>query len=140
MGLRSSPPATGNSANVSISSDTRTAIPFSSERWDNGDLHDTVVNTTRLTAKSAGKYLIFGMVYWWPSDLGRRELGIQLNTGSFLAMVLDRGINESNLGSVQSITTFYDLQAGDYVELQVKQNSGGSLSISIPEFGMEKIS
>lgn len=129
-----------NSANISISDSARTALTFNGERYDTGGCHSTVSNTGRLTVPSGGDgvYLIWGSAEYAAAASGVRNLEIRLNGSTLIAIQSVAGS-----GTTQQLTVAreYLLSAGDYVELTVFQNSGGSVNIVAsgnysPEFGM----
>jgi hypothetical protein len=69
---------------------------------------------------------------------------IRLNGASLLSLV--QGGPAPTNPTIQVVTTHYDLNVGDYVELGVQQDSGVSLSVQVdvgsqssPEFGMVKL-
>lgn len=132
-----------NSSNVSIANSTRTAIPFPSERFDTDTIHDTVTNNTRLTAKTAGKYYIFGFIRWAANNTGFREALIKLNNITFIGG--DRVPTISGANVYQDPNCMHILAVNDYVELIVFQTSGGSLNVDVngvdfhPDFGMIKM-
>lgn len=129
-----------NSANESINNATDTALTFNSERFDTDTIHSTVSNTSRLTATTAGKYLIFGHAQFAPNATGTRKVFIRLNGTTNLGTI--EVPNNGGAANVElPITTIYQLAATDYVELVVFQNSGGALNVNAgasqsPEFGM----
>ena len=122
---------------------TLTALALDSERWDTGNIHDTVTNPTRLTAQVPGKYYIFATVTWTDNPTGAREITIKLNgTSQVLAGMNDDAFTSGS--QRQSVGTHYELAAGDYVELVVVQRSGGPLNVlgasnHPAEFGMVKL-
>jgi len=121
-----------------------TSLTFDSERWDTANLHETATNSGRLKALVAGKYYIFANITWEsPIGTGLWGLRLQLNGKTVIA--------EQSLPNTaapfrisMSVGTLYALAAGDYVEVQVFQNSGNPLLIrtipaTSPEFGMAKL-
>lgn len=132
-----------NSANISIvTSGTPQFLTFDSERFDNGGLHSTSVNTGRLTAPITGLYMIGGGVEFAVSGIGSRQLALRVNGTTFIATE-----NQSAVaGDVteMDIATPYRMTAGDYVELRAFQNSGGALNVTAaanysPEFWMYRV-
>lgn len=116
-----------------------TALLFNSERFDNDTLHDTVTNTSRLTAGRAGIYAITSHVTFAGNTTGGRAVAIRLNGTTEIAKD-EQLANGSNTTSM-TVTTYYKLNAGDYVEVTGQQNSGGNLNVntagnSSPEFSM----
>lgn len=117
-------------------------LTFNSERWDTDSIHSTSSNTGRLTAKTAGKYIIWGGIQWAADANGRRHVDIYLNNTTTIARQTE--LNPTATAARQTITTIYDLAADDYVELRGWQNSGGNLSIEAqsnwsPEFSMARV-
>jgi hypothetical protein len=124
--------------------DQFTAITFPSERWDTDEMHDNVVNSSRLTPNTPGLYYIWGNVAWANHPAGVRLLGIKLSGNINIAQVSQNPLADPGLGTEQSVSTLYYLSAGDYVELVVRQNSGVPLDVSYGpiyslEFGMVRI-
>jgi hypothetical protein len=137
-----------------------TVLPFDSERWDTDTLHNAaasancgvVPNRCRLTANTAGKYLIFGHVEFDFNPFnqgGIRSVTIRVN-GRDVAMETALPASGatfcSSCGTYISIQTHYLLNVGDFAELVVAQTSGAPLSIvynaaydASPEFGMVKL-
>lgn len=119
------------------------SLTFNSERWDTGNLHESA-NPGRLKAPVAGKYYIFANITWEsPIGSGLWGLRLQLNGKTVIAeQTLPNTAAPFRIS--MSIGTLYALAAGDYVEVQAFQNSGGPLMIrhipaTSPEFGMAKI-
>jgi hypothetical protein len=121
-----------------------TSLTFNSERWDTANLHETTTNSGRLKASVAGKYYIFANITWEsPIASGLWGLRLQLNGKTVIA--------EQSLPNTaapfrisMSVGTLYALAAGDYVEVQVFQNSGNpllirSIAATSPEFGIAKL-
>jgi hypothetical protein len=130
-----------NSSNQSISNGTITAIQFNSERFDNDTIHDSATNNTRLTCKTAGKYLVIGQIKFAFNSTGYRELDIVVNGTTFYAASTVLPVSTANYSV---ISTIINLSVNDYVELMVKQTSGGELDVVAeeaisPEFMMVKI-
>jgi hypothetical protein len=141
----SPPPAARvyNSANISITNNTVTALTFDSERWDNGDLHSTSANTSRLTAPITGLYEIGGCVRIAANATGIRSAMIRLNGTTDIASITEP-TPSAGAASDFNPSTPYQLAAGDYVELTVYQNSGGALNVTAagnfsPEFWMVRL-
>jgi len=128
-----------NSMDITIPHVTDTILTFDSERWDTDGIHDTAANTSRLTAQTAGKYYIFAHIEW-DGGAGTLNLRILLNDTTVIAENFVQSLRFFSM----SIGTHYEFNAGDYVEVQVRQNSGVprdilSVEASSPEFGMVKL-
>lgn len=119
-----------NTANIShTSSGNYQALTFNSERVDVGSMHDTGSNTGRLTVPSGGGgfYAIGGCIEFASNATGRRGIQIRLNGTTVIARE-----ESANLGAndhAVTVSTVYQLAAGDYVELMGLQASGGSLNM-----------
>jgi len=133
-----------NSANISTPNNTDTVLSFDSERYDTDTIHDNVTNNSRLTATTAGKYLIVANFRFAANATGHRRAFIRLNGATPIALMRIETETSGPQYTAMILTTIYDLSATDYVEVVVKQNSGGALNIEAasnysPEFMMQRI-
>lgn len=126
----------------SIANNTWTALALNSERFDTDAIHDVAINNSRLTCKTAGKYLIIGNARFAFHATGER--GIQIYFGGATIIAIDtRPTNPVN-AQTMGISTLYDLGVNEYVELRVWQTSGGNLNCDnsanySPEFMMVRV-
>ena len=128
-----------HNAAQTIANNTGTTLAFNSERYDTDVIHDTTTNNSRLTCKTAGKYLITVNLWWASSAVGDRSLCIKLNGTTHIAIVRNTGTIRGQVN-----TTIYDLAVNDYVEVIVLQTSGGVLDVQLesnfsPEFMMQRL-
>lgn len=114
------------SAVQSIPNGSDTVLSFDTETKDNNAIHDNAVNNSRLTAKSAGLYLVQGLVTWDSNNTGVRDVLIKKN-GTQISRV--NMMSASGQNSFQNISKMVEMAVDEYVELQVFQNSGSSRSI-----------
>jgi hypothetical protein len=114
------PYGTGNAAGTPVPFQAVEEDPFGF--WSSG-------TPTRLTvpAGKAGVYLIAGQASWDTSTTGRKAAWIFVN-GSRVAITEVNG-DDGGLGLSFGVMRFKRLQAGDYVELVVRQDSGASLPL-----------
>lgn len=128
-----------NSADQSAGTAVWKTLAFNLEDFDTDDIHNNATNNSRLTCKTAGKYLIGGVVRWSPNATGIRSARIYLNGATVIAEVTD--VNAGGADDIAlDVQTVYDLAANDYVELQAFQNSGGNLNVEAPShFWMVKV-
>jgi len=131
-----------NSAVQAIPHGIETDLIWNTERWDTDEIHDNVANNPRLTAKTAGKYLINCCFAYAAHAAGLRCLYIVLNGVTRIADTRGKPIADNTSWLV--LPTIYQLEVGDYVTARAWQNSGGALNSakeanSIPEFMMTKI-
>lgn len=132
-----------HSVDQTLGSSVSTALAFDSERYDNGGLHSTTSNNSRLTAQKDGTYLITGHVAFAANASGVRVVGIRKNPTLFIAQTERAPVGGDT--DKFSVTTVYHLAASDYVELVAYQNSGGDLAVQAAgnysaEFAMQWLS
>jgi hypothetical protein len=135
-----------HNANQSIPNGATTALAFNSERFDTDGIHDPATNPTRLTCRTAGKYVITGECVLANSQGGTaRQLFVRLNGGTIIA-----GFNNPPIGAASAIpnrmivSTIWELAVGDYIELCVYHDSGAALAAvytegETPEFSMVRV-
>jgi hypothetical protein len=138
-GLKWATPASGStfvgasvykSAAQTISTATATYLTFPNELYDTNAFHDNSTNNSRLTVPSgkAGKYLLSANTAWRNNATGQRTMYIYKNGTTLLNAVTIPGVSASI--DVYATTSYVaDLAVGDYVEMQVYQNSGGNLDV-----------
>lgn len=126
----------------SIPSSVLTVVLLTSEDWDTDAFHSTSSNTSRLTIPSGlgGIYQLEANIQWTPSITGQRIVtllknGVAQTPNLDTALIPNAGV-APNTTAVRSIS----LAAGDYVELQVFQDSGGALTLTGAIFGCRKVS
>ncbi len=130
---------TKKTGNVSIPNNTTTVLNFSGgtvdfNSTDPAPVWDNMTNPTRFTAPVAGRYFAFGACTWSAGNPSvRLVLSIAMTPASQPGAVIS---NLSPDGSTQpqAITGLFDMQANDYVEFSVLQNSGGSLLLTTAAF------
>ncbi len=128
-----------NSTSITISNNTNTALTFDTERFDTDSIHSTTTNPGRLTATTAGKYLIVAMVEWQGNTVGRRSLQIRLNGAAIIGTTLITITGGTT--DRQQAMALWDMVATDYVEAMAFQDRGGGLDVNFaadysPEFMM----
>lgn len=120
-----------------IAHNTVTAIEFPTEEQDTEDLHSTTVNTSRITIKVPGVYLVTGGLRIAANATGRRILRVLLNGETVAPAHEHPASNEINRISV--IVVAVCATAGDYLEMAFQQTSGGNLDIDIARFAATRI-
>lgn len=111
----------------SITNATNTAINCTTEDFDTDTMHDNTTNNTRVTATTAGKYVLTAAVEFTSNATGTRGLHLRLNGTTFIALNTANAVN--GVETYLTTTTEYSLSATDYVEAVVYQSSGGALTI-----------
>jgi hypothetical protein len=116
-----------NSANLTIANNTFTALTFNSELYDTDSYHSTSTNTSRITIPTGlgGQYLITSTFQWDLSAVGGRFFKIYKNGSSIFEA--PEMIGSATVYVGPTISTILSLSAGDYIEIYVRQTSGGNL-------------
>ena len=109
------------------------AVVFDSEVSDTDGMHSVVVNTSRVTAVTAGSYLFTGVVTWPASVVGERAVWLRRTSAGpvveYLAGQWDSANAVGAARHMQTVTWTIYLAVGDYVELWAYQTSGGILGL-----------
>jgi len=131
-----------NNANLAIPHNTWTVLTFNSERYDTNVIHDNAINNSRLTCKTAGKYLIIGHAQFAENATANRYFKIREGGDTDIVAFT---IN-AQTGALTScvLSTIYNLSLNEYVEFMVFQNCTAPLNILYsaqvtPEFMMQRI-
>ncbi|TGK08983.1 hypothetical protein EHO60_13225 [Leptospira fletcheri] len=99
---------------------------FNSVEFDTGNFYSSSAQD-RLTIPSAGTYFILGQLNFDPNATGERKANIMINGGA-RASTLVAAAPSSNTGV--SASCYLKLAAGDILQLQAYQSSGGALNIT----------
>jgi hypothetical protein len=131
-----------NSGALSVNSGVSTTLTFDTERFDSHAQHSTSSDTGKLTCVHPGKYFISGHARFASGAGSYRQLAVALNRTAYIAIVAVPPISGSV--TILSVATLYDLDAGDYVELEAQQDSGGALNVDAnsaysPEFAFWRL-
>jgi len=114
-----------------IPDNTWTTITWLNSRYNVGPGTDlmwsSTTNPSRLTAKVAGLYLVYGYVGFDTNATGQRVVEIYENGSTEL--VVTKVVPSSTDFASATVTCLYPLAANDYVELRVYQGSGGDLNV-----------
>jgi len=125
------------SAAQSIASGTGVLLTFDQEQFDTDNIHDLVTNTSRLTCRTAGKYIIGAHFDWQTSTSGTfRNAIIQVNGGTRPADLIQPQSSQGYLR--QEPVAIYDLIVGDYIEAVAYHDAASALTVS-PTFWMAYI-
>lgn len=113
-----------HSANQNITTSTDTALAFDTELFDSNAFHDTVTNNSRGTVPTGkgGKYLVTANVYWDTNTSGSRVIKFKVNGTDEHC----RTVHTAHAFNQKAISWVLDLAAGDYVQVIVWQDSGGT--------------
>ena len=122
-----------NSADVSLTSGTATAITCDSEFYDTDGYHSTSSNTSRITIPSGkgGYYLIQGYTQYAANATGNRTTSIRKNGSTILLQNLNSVQPEASRSTNIAIAYVGNFAVADYIELFGVQNTGGALTIQM---------
>lgn len=113
----------------SIGTGAWTGVTFGVEVFDTHSGHSTSSDTSRYTAQVAGTYMVLGRGGFVPNSTGRRGVRITKN-----GVVVGGSANftQTSTGDVwaNSASAMVHLDVGEYVEVQIYQDSGGNLNSS----------
>lgn len=132
-----------HNANQAIANATVTNLAFNSERYDTDAMHDTVTNNSRITIRTPGLYRFTSTITWDSALVATRVLNtILLNNSSGIGRMETNKVTGTSL--TQCCTCTWPCVAGDFVEVQVFQDGGGSTNVAVlspisPEFSAERI-
>lgn len=132
------------SSDQNIADATDVEVSFTSERWDLFDnaastYHSTASNQSRVTIPSGkgGYYLIGANIAFESNATGRRIVRFLVNGTSIIHQEVRNAVTGS--ATIISLECVRKLNATDYVEVQVRQNSTTTLAVQAladysPEF------
>jgi hypothetical protein len=136
--------ATSTATPQAISNATATKVNLDSEDFDTDGFHSNTTNNTRITIPSGkgGYYFVYGLIHWSNNTSGRRVLYFSKNNSTD---VQAEGFSVATNTQYPAIWLgrVFNLTAGDYLELEAFQTSGGSLNLNNDpttiKFGVYKI-
>jgi hypothetical protein len=108
------------------------AVSFDTEIFDQGGNFWDPAFPTRLTIPQDGMYIFGGCGLWAANATGTREIGFRIN-GSTVIQLNDQPTDTINGGTNtpwQSVGYQKRLGMGEYLELVVRQESGGALNLN----------
>lgn len=107
-------------------------VAFNSESFDNDSIHDNSTNNSRMTIQTDGLYRITGSITFAGNTTGSRAVRIFLDGSTGLDSA--RVQTSSALTTSVPVISYEQLEAGQYIQLQGAQNSGGNLAMNAGEF------
>lgn len=118
----------GHNANQTIDNTTTTLLAFNTEKYDTDGMHDTSTNNGRITAQTDGYYIISASCTWDDEGTNYRNHLVYFNGSTLIARQIWNA--SSGVEWASMINTHYALDADDYIEFKVYQNSGGARTIT----------
>lgn len=116
-------------AALSAATSVNLNVPFDTAVNNTYGLYNSS-NPTRLTVPTTGWYVIAGSCRWAANNSGGRRIYIFKNGATYIAGSATPSAASMN-DVYTSVSVVAYLLAGEYVELQLNQNSGGSLALDV---------
>lgn len=115
---------------TSIATAALTAVPFDAEAYDDATpMHDNATNNTRLTAATAGIYLVTGSLVYAAAAGGTIREAIIRKGGATVYGGQQAPPGGGAIRSDVTVAAQVDLAAAEYVELLAYQDSGAGLNV-----------
>lgn len=113
-----------------VANTTFASITFDAEEYDDAAFHDNVTNPSRFVIPATGRYRVVAQVSFAPNSTGLRFVQIARNGARVVVNTMppDTSAAGSNR-RMQVHAGVLVLTAGDYIEVQFYQDSGGSLNV-----------
>jgi len=117
------------SASFSISGPgTITTIPLDAEEYDTHSQHDNTTNSSRLTCKKAGLYVVTGMITFNATSLSAWNMVIRKNNTTDLIV---ESTTASSGGVYVTATVLVPLAENDYIEMRGWHGLGSSVDLVV---------
>lgn len=130
-----------NSGAVSSTTNVLLKMLADSELSDIGGMHSTVSNTSRITipANEGGLYVCTATVAFDPNANGERLLRFLVDNTTAYPCQSVAANPTGGLGTQLNGVRTISIAAGSYVEVQIRQNSGGNLDVTLLDFSVRWI-
>lgn len=116
---------------------TYAALAFQVESFDTDTMHDNSTNNSRITIKTAGKYMVTGNLNVATSG---RQVGLQIVVNGTTVIAQGKGSPNSPAPSGTSVAALYEFAVNDYIELfGICFNSDSSSGDTATNFSAHKI-
>lgn len=114
-----------------ISANPSATLTFNTERYNSFGMHSLTANTSRITAPRTGLMIFGGGVLFAANATGYRQLYVSLNVGAtIIATEAVQAITVAAITTQLVVAGAYPVTAGDYIELNASQGSGGALNVT----------
>jgi len=117
------------SVNEAYASGAWANLLFDSESFDTDSYHSTVANTQRITVSATGYYFFFATVQYANNATGFRAIRFDKNNGTYYFKKSHNSNDGGTVNGYLSSSGIIYLTAGDYVQVNFYQDSGGNLNI-----------
>jgi hypothetical protein len=126
-----------NSAAIPLTTGVGTALTFDALQYDNAALHSLTVNTGRITPNQAGLWRVGANLAFAANAVGVRTVDLRAFSASLGTTIVIASDYKSAASAGEhrvSLTTDYQVKVGDYFDVFVAQNSGGTLNVQLGNF------
>ena len=132
---------------TSIANNTITFVSFDTVRDDTNlgtsNVFWSSSTPTRLTVTTPGAYLVHATIEFAANATGVRDIGIRVNGSLYISSMRVGAPSSSDTADVECHRV-WQFNTGDYVELSVRQTSGGALNLNStgdysPEFTLTRL-
>lgn len=113
----------------SIAHNLHTVIEFTTAREDPFGMHDESGVLSRVTIPAPGWYSLAAHLQWAANSSGVRYAFLLLNGVHVLDTDCREASGTANFVATNNVATTSWLNAGDYIECQAFQDSGGGLNV-----------
>ena len=110
----------------SVAHSSYALLTFDVEKFDTHEMHDNSIDNSRITIPVDGKYLVVGSCSYASNATGYREAQLTVNG---VAIRTTRQNAVSGVETEFTVEIVRDFTAGQYIQLLVRQNSGGALNL-----------
>lgn len=118
-----------NTATQSIANSTETVLTFDTDLHDYDEMHSTISNTSRIVIATTDVYKVDAALAWDANTAGDRIMRILVD-GVVIVSDARRALATAGVSMGHTISApVMPLNAGQYVECRVWQNSGGALNV-----------
>lgn len=118
-----------NSVAQTITTGGFATLNFNSEHKDTDNMHDTGSNTSRITIKYPGSYMLSVHVVFDVNGTGRRIVAIKKNGADFSGNSSEVMVNTNGGYTMFDYNRSFDFVVGDYLEVQVYHTKGSNLDV-----------
>lgn len=121
----------------SISNNTWTKVIWNTADVNEGSAYDTSTGTFTVPANYGGKYQIYGLVNagGTPDDGERVDISIYKNGSQDAYTVVQTFSPTGDTPVTAQVNTILDLAAGDYIEMYMRHNEGGTQNLEAERNG-----
>lgn len=115
-----------------LTTGTLTVLALNTETFDIDGMHSNTTNNSRLTCVTPGTYYIRGAVEFAANatDSTLRQVLIRLNGATTISAQRGNSMTSDVEQSRLETSCIYQLNAGDYVELLARQDSGSTIAVN----------